>query len=219
MQKILSLSLAAAIAFASCNSAPKADDAKTEEQKEAAATEGASYKVDSTQVAQFIGTKPVGQHQGTFNVSSGEFFVKNDAVLTGGKLTFDINSLKITDKDTAGAYKLKGHLLSPDFFDAANHPTATFEITAVEEYVPDSTSTIVLDGATNTIKGNLTLKGVTKNVSFPAAVTITPSVVTARANFNINRTDWGLVYGNDQSLGDKFIRPEVNISFTITASK
>ncbi|MCH5600261.1 hypothetical protein [Niabella ginsengisoli] len=115
MKKILSLSLAAAIAFASCNSAPKADEAKTEEQKEAAATEGEAYKVDSTQVAQFIGTKPVGQHQGTFNVSEGQFFVKNDAVLTGGKLTFDINSLKITDKDTAGAYKLKGHLLSPDF--------------------------------------------------------------------------------------------------------
>ncbi|MCH5600262.1 YceI family protein [Niabella ginsengisoli] len=104
-------------------------------------------------------------------------------------------------------------------FDAANHPTATFEVTAVEEYVADSTNKIILDGATNTIKGNLTLKGVTKNVSFPAAITVTPSIVTARANFNINRTDWGLIYNSDQSLGDKFIRPEVNISFTITASK
>ncbi|WP_346236199.1 YceI family protein [Niabella insulamsoli] len=219
MKKICSLSLIAALVFISCNSAPEADEAKTEEQKEVAVTEGEVYKVDSTQVAQFIGTKPVGQHQGTFNVTGGEFFVKNEAILTGGKLTFDINSLQITDKDTSGAHKLKGHLLSPDFFDATNHPAATFEITSVEEYVPDSTNKIVLDGATNTIKGNLTLKGVTKNVAFPAAINITPAAVTARANFNINRTDWGLVYGNDQSLGDKFIRPEVNVSFNITASK
>lgn len=219
MKRIFSLAFVTAVVFMSCNSAPKADEATTEEQQEAAAAEGVTYKVDTTQVAQFIGTKPVGQHQGTFNVAEGEIFVKNDAIVSGGKLVFDINSLKITDADTSGASKLAGHLLSPDFFDAANHPTAVFEITAVEEYVADSTNNIVLDGATNTVKGNLTLKGVTKNVSFPAAITVTPGTVTTRANFNINRTDWGLVYGNDQSLGDKFIRPEVNISFSITASK
>ncbi|MFT4093095.1 MAG: YceI family protein [Niabella sp.] len=219
MKQIVSLSVIAALALISCNSAPKADKATTEEQQEVAAAEGAAYKIDTTQVAQFIGTKPVGQHQGTFNITEGEIFAKNDAVVTGGKLVFDINSLKITDKDTSGAAKLAGHLLSPDFFDAANHPTATFEITSVEEYVPDSTNKIVLDGATNTVKGNLTLKGVTKNIAFPAVINVTPAAVTATANFNINRTDWGLVYGNDQSLGDKFIRPEVNISFSITASK
>jgi polyisoprenoid-binding protein YceI len=220
MKKILSLSfVVASIVFVSCNSAPKADEAKTEDQQEVAAAEGASYKVDSNQTVQFIGTKPVGQHQGTFNIKEGEFFVKNDALVTGGKLVIDINSLQVTDADTSGAYKLKGHLLSPDFFDAAANGTATFEITSVEPYTPDSTNKIVLDGATNTVKGNLTLKGVTKNVTFPAAITVTPATVTARANFNVNRTDWGLVYGNDQSLGDKFIRPEVNISFSITANK
>jgi len=219
MKRILSLSFAAFVIFVSCNSAPEADKATTEEQQQVAAAEGTAYKIDTTQIAQFIGTKPVGQHQGTFNIKEGELFAKNDAVVTGGKLVFDINSLNITDKDTSGSAKLKGHLLSPDFFDAANHPTATFEITAVEAYVPDSTNKIILDGATNTVKGNLTLKGVTKNIAFPAVINVTPAAVTARANFNINRTDWGLVYGNDQSLGDKFIRPEVNISFSITASK
>ncbi|GAB3424092.1 YceI family protein [Niabella aquatica] len=219
MKRILSLLLTASVIFVSCNSAPEADKATTEEQQQVALAEGASYKVDTNQVAQFIGTKPVGEHHGTFNVTEGEIFVKNDAIVTGGKLIFDINSLKIIDKDTSGAAKLRGHLLSSDFLDAANHPTAAFEITAVEEYMPDSTNKIILNGATNTVKGNLTLKGVTKNVSFPAAISVTPSTVTARANFNINRTDWGLVYGNDQSLGDKFIRPEVNISFSITATK
>lgn len=219
MKRILLFSFVAAIGFAACNSAPKADEAKTEEQQAVAATEGTSYKIAPGQVVQFIGTKPVGQHHGTFSVTEGEIFVKNDALVTGGKLTIDISSLKITDADTSGTAKLTGHLLSPDFFDAANHSTATFEITAIEDYVADSTNKIILDGATNTVKGNLTLKGVTKNVSFPAVVNVTPATVTVTANFNINRTDWGLVYGNDQSLGDKFIRPEVNVSFNITASK
>ena len=40
-----------------------------------------------------------------------------------------------------------------------------------------------------------------------------------RANFNIDRTNWGLSYGNDKSLGDKYIRPEVNIGLNIVAGQ
>ncbi len=219
MKKILVLSFAAALGFAACNSAPKADEAQTGEEEAVAAAEGTSYKISPDQVIQFIGTKPVGEHHGTFTVSEGEIFVKNDAIVTGGKLSFNINTLKIIDTDTSGSAKLTGHLLSPDFFEVENHPTASFEITSIEDYVADSTNKIILDGATNTVKGNLTLKGVTKNITFPAVINVTPSATTVAANFNINRTDWGLVYGNDQSLGDKFIRPEVNISFSLSANK
>lgn len=218
MKKILIIFMAG-VTLIACQSAPKADQAKTEEGKDVAKAEGSAYKVDSSQFVNFIGTKPVGEHHGKFNIKEGTFFVKNEALVTGGKLVFDITSLKITDADTSGSQKLMGHLSSPDFLDVVNYPTATFEITAVEDYVPDSTNTLILDGATNTIKGNLTLKGVTKNVSFPAIVKVTPTAVTATANFNINRTDWNLIYGNDQSLGDKFIRPEVNINFAVTATK
>ncbi|GAB3006932.1 hypothetical protein GCM10027051_03160 [Niabella terrae] len=204
-------------AFFACKSAPEADQAKTEESKEVATPEGASYHTDSTQVIHFIGTKPVGEHHGSFQITEGTFYVKNAAVVTGGKLTFDIGSLNITDVDTSGTTKLKGHLSSADFLDVQKHPTATFEITSIEDFVPDSTNKLVLNGATNTIRGNLTLKKVSKNVSFPAIIYVTADSLTAKANFNINRTDWGLIYGNDQSLGDKFIRPEVNINFEIKA--
>lgn len=219
MKKILTLSFIAAISLAACNSAPTADEAKTEDSKEVVAAEGESYKVDGAQFVSFIGTKPVGEHNGRFQVNEGAIYVKNEAVVTGGKLTFDIKSLTITDADTSGISKLKGHLLSADFLDADKFPEASFEITSVEDFTPDSSSTLILDGATNTIKGNLTLKDVTKNVSFPAIITVTPTTVRAKANFNIDRTQWNLTYGNDKSLGDKFIRPEVNISFDITATK
>lgn len=220
MKKVLIISTAALFTLAACQSAPKADEAKTNEEQVVSATEGVAYKVDSNQVVQFIGTKPVGQHNGTFKISEGSLFVKNDTDVTGGKLVLDITSLNITDADTSGITKLKQHLSSADFFEATKFPTATFEITSVQPFVQDSAkATLVLDGATHTVNGNLTLKGVTKNVSFPAVINVNKDVVSAKANFNINRTDWGLVYGNDKSLGDKFIRPEVNISFSIAAHK
>lgn len=220
MNKLFISITAAFIALTSCQNAPNADKAKTADEQQAAARAGVPYKIDSTQVVNFIGTKPVGQHHGTFKITEGQLFVQNAASVTGGKFTLDITSLKITDKDTAGTTKLAGHLASADFFESAKYPTAVFEITDVQTYNADSTKpALVLDGATHTVSGNLTLKGITKNVTFPAVIKVTDNVATAQANFNINRTDWGLVYGNDQSLGDKFIRPEVNVSFSISANK
>ncbi len=220
MNRFFTIATVALIALASCKGAPKADKAETTEEQQALSKEGVAYHIDSTQVVSFIGSKPVGEHHGTFNISEGQLFVSNGVSVTGGKLTMDLKSLKITDKDTAGSTKLAGHLASADFFEVDKFPTATFEITDVQPYNADSTkSALVLDGATHTISGNLTLRGVTKNVTFPAIIKVTDNVATAQANFNINRTDWGLVYGNDKSLGDKFIRPEVNVSFSIAANK
>jgi polyisoprenoid-binding protein YceI len=67
--------------------------------------------------------------------------------------------------------------------------------------------------------GNLEMYGVTKNVKFPAKMSVADGKATARAQFNINRKDWGMSYGADESLGDKFIRPTVHIGFEIAASK
>lgn len=219
MKKLLTLVLIAVIGFAACQPTPKADKAKTEDEKQAAISEGVAYTVDSNQVINFIGTKPIGQHHGTFNITEGNLFVKNGVSVTGGKFVMDIRSLKIVDKDTSGTAKLTHHLSSVDFFDAEKFPTATFEITSVEPFVDSIKTAIILDGATHIVNGNLTLRGVTKNVSFPAIIKVNNDVLSANANFNINRTDWGLVYGNDKSLGDKFIRPEVNVSFSIAATK
>lgn len=213
------MTVAGMLALGACNTAPKADAAKTEDQKEVTAVAGIPYKLADKQVVNFIGTKPVGEHHGTFNITEGTIWVDNDVVIKGGKIGLDITSLKILDKDTSGTSKLAAHLASSDFFDAANHPTANFELTAATPYTPDSTQKLILEDATHTISGNLTLKGITKHISFPAIVSQTAEALGVKANFNINRTDWGLVYGNDESLGDKFIRPEVNISFNIVAQK
>jgi polyisoprenoid-binding protein YceI len=216
-QQFLVVSIALAT-LASCTNAPEADKAATSDKQEVGAADGATYAADlNLSSVSFIGTKPTGQHSGEFALTDGNLVVKDGSV-TGGKFTINIGSLKITDKDTAGANNLKGHLLSPDFFDAGKYGTASFEITGAEVY--DSTKMkSLLPGATHLISGNLKLKDSTKNVTFPAQVSVTGEGVTAIADFNIDRSNWGLSYGNDKSLGDKFIRPEVNIKLKLAANK
>lgn len=214
MKKAIYLAAAlAALTFVACNNAPEATEAATAEKQEAATLEGASYGIDTTgSSVEWLGTKPVGQHTGTFNIANGQFSLENGTI-TAGNFTIDVNSLTNLDlKPGDGKENLEGHLKSPDFFDAAKYPTARFEITGVTPLTNDST-------ATHTISGNLTLKDSTKNISFPAKVNVVDNKVQATANFNIDRTQWGLHYGNDKSLGDKFIRPEVNIKLNLTANK
>lgn len=201
------------IAFlASCQSAPSGENAQTAEQQEASKATGTAYKVDNTMSSlTFVGSKPVGTHTGTFKLTEGNITV-DQGNISSGKFTFDIGSMNIIDQDTSYKAKLTGHLLSPDFFDAAKFKTATFEITACEPLTNDT-------NGTHRISGNLTMKDSTKNVTFTSKVSVTESQLKATADFNIDRTQWGLFYGNDKSLGDKFIYPEVKIKFDITANK
>ncbi len=212
MKKIL-YSIAFISLIASCQNAPEGENASTTDKQEAAkATGGSVYTVDNvTSSVTFIGTKPVGTHTGLMHLSTGSLNVENGNI-TGGSFNVDMTKIESKDADTNYSFKLIGHLLSPDFFDAAKYPTAKFEITKCEALTNDSTGT-------HRISGNLTLKDSTKNVTFPAKVSITDAGVSATADFNIDRTQWGLHYGNDKSLKDKFIYPEVKIMLNIQAKK
>lgn len=212
--------LAGAALFASCQSAPEADEAKVGEAQEVSAAAGDTYSADLAQShVQFIGTKPVGRHLGQFALREGNLVVNGENI-TGGRFVIDIASMRILDKDTNGVSMLSGHLKSGDFFDVQKYPTATFEITGVTPgATPAQGDEVVMKDATHTITGNLTLKDTTRSIAFPARVQTAAGQVTADASFNIDRTQWHMVYGNDQSLGDKFIRPEVNIALHLVAKK
>jgi polyisoprenoid-binding protein YceI len=220
MKRTLLLLAIGATLFTACQSDPKADQAQTGDAQQVGAAVGTSYKADVAQSrVQWTGTKPVGEHRGEMMIKDGNVTVDNGNV-TGGKFEIDVTSLKVTDNDTNGASKLAGHLTSPDFFETTKYPAATFEFTGVKAGLDSAASKdLVMKDATHTVSGNLTLKGVTKGISFPAKISVSDNVVTTDANFNIDRTQWGLVYGNDQSLGDKFIRPTVNIVLHIVANK
>ena len=115
--------------------------------------------------------------------------------------------------------KLHPHLMSGDFFDAEKFATSKFEITDVQPYTANTSDTSIVAGANFTISGNFTLKDVTKNISFPAKIDLDENTLKAKGNFNIDRTQWNMNYGNDKTLGDKFISETVNIELDLKAKK
>ncbi len=216
MKKILLPAAALAMFLAACQNAPTADNATTGDAQEVTAAEGTSLKADVNQSKiEFVGTKRIGSHNGTMQLKEGEVIVAGSDI-TGGKFVIDMNTVQTHDQDEKGNAKLTGHLKSADFFDVENHPEAIFEIVSVVPGV-ENPEELILKDATHTITGNLTIKGITNSITFPAKVHVGDNQVHATANFNIDRTKWDIVYGNDQSLGDSFILPEVNIQLELVA--
>lgn len=218
MKKIV-LGLIILSSLIACNS-PKADEAATGDKKFETAVQGTPYNVDTTSIVTWTGTKPTGQHIGTFPVQQGTFLV-NDNKLVGGNFVIDISRLKNIDleADSENQAKLEGHLKSPAFFNVAKYPLADFVITSVEPFKADSTKEILMQDATHTITGNLTLKDKTKSISFPAKVTVDNATAAAQADFNIDRSDWEINYKGPNNPQDWVISKTVNLKLNITATK
>lgn len=193
--------------LSACVQAPDAQKSNAEAPKELKKADGSNaIALDlSASKLSFVGTKPTGRHSGEIPIKSGSIQMKNDKMV-GGNFILDLTKVKITDLQGDMADKLAGHLMSADFFNSGEYPNATFEITNVTP----------LNSKANkyNVTGNLTLKDVIKSVTFAANVTDKANF-KANANFNIDRTQWGMNYGNDRSLGDKFINPIVNIGLNI----
>lgn len=204
----------------SCKNAPQADEAEVGDpiEIEASSNDSSKWLIDTTLSAiTFIGSKPTASHHGLFKVREGKVEVDSAGNLKSGNFIISIPSLEVTDLDPESNLKLAKHLLSNEFFDASKHPEASFQIVTVLPYTPDSFSSekIFTKNPTHIITGNLRLRDSTKSIRFPARIYMTENAMTAQANFNIDRTLWGLSYGNDKSLGDRFISPIVNIGLEI----
>jgi polyisoprenoid-binding protein YceI len=221
MKYILSILL---IAFmAACEQAPKADKATiTEAHPVVKDGEGHPYIVDTiTSKLQWIGTKPSGKHIGHFKLTEGKIYVE-DTIITGGTILVKMNSLEDQDLlkvDSILQRKLVAELKGPLFFDVEKYPVATFEITSVTVFKPSVGNPVLMKNANYMVQGNLTIKDITKNISFPAHIRIKKDTLTANANFNIDRTLWGMTYRADKSLQDKLINSAVNIEFKVSAER
>ncbi|WP_194851314.1 YceI family protein [Nonlabens antarcticus] len=208
-------SLAAVIAFTvSCKSNQNEVDATDAETEAMASDEAVTYNVDAAaSTIEWIGSKPGTDHTGAIDVKDGLVFVNGETV-EGGEFTIDMTSITVTDLDEEGAMNLKSHLegtadgKQTDFFNTPEYPTAKFVITG-------------LDG--NTLQGNLTLKDVTKNVSFPVDVTYDgDKMMLTSEEFTIDRTDWGIKYGSanfTDIVADKAISDDIILKVNLVATK
>lgn len=232
--KILHLTLSAfmvgALFLTACKNTPESDKAVTTEAQEVTTAEaGNVYKVDPNGSAvEWIGSKVTAIHSGTLAIKDGTVIV-TEGSLTGGKFTLDMKSIAVTGPQGSDAGmndKLRGHLLSPDFFDATSYPESIFEITKVAPFsgtVSDPEDPRQADlnkyrvaDPSHTISGNLTLKNITKNIEFPAKITVTESGVEAIAKFNIDRSQWNVTYPGKP---DDLIRNEIHLGIALKATE
>jgi len=219
--KFISL-LALAITFTSvisCKGEKKNEtEATAPEEVVAPAPVASSYTVDAgASLIDWIGKKPTENHTGTLKLSTGSIQTVDDKIQSGS-FTIDMNSINVTDLEGDKKAGLEGHLKGEGegkedhFFNVAKFPTATFEMTGVSEK----------EGKTF-IEGNLTLKGITKNISFPASITTSAEEVKLESEaFNIDRTQWGVNYKSKsvlENLGDKFILDDIELKISVVAKK
>jgi polyisoprenoid-binding protein YceI len=218
MKKLFYLISISAI-FAACNSQPAAE--ATTAQTVATDSTGTTYLVDTAaSILNWTGEALSYAHNGTMKLSEGTLTVK-DGNLTAGNFTIDIKSIKdldLTDA-TKNAY-LVGHLNDTDFFNTKIYPTGKFEVTGVTALTNDTA------GNTHAIAGNLTLKGITKNIVIPAKVTINGDAVEALGTVMVNRLDWNVKYGSTTAfpnlkakLKDKAIKDEFKVVIDLKAKK
>jgi hypothetical protein len=212
-----------------CTPSPKSHEAEVGAPVKAipAETEAVAYEASINKtVLEWVGTKPLGRHIGRIGFKEGMVYVKSGSIV-GGKFVFDMNDIDIIDLEGERKEKLYNHLLSKDFFDVQRFPEATFELVDIGLWQGDSTKKLddafVVDKPTHEILGNLTLRGKTLGVKFPATVTVNDSTFLADANFNIDRTLWGVSYHSESSVEaiakDNLIHDEVNISIHLVAAK
>jgi polyisoprenoid-binding protein YceI len=178
------------------NAAPESQSAKPANAETLPITTGNS-KVE------FVASKVTRTHNGSFKQFSGSIdLVNNSPEQSRVSIDIQTNSVMTDDDD------LTKHLQTPDFFDVAKYPKATFASTKIEANTAG--------GGTHTITGNFDLHGVKKSISFPATIRVAADTVSVNAEFSINRKDWGLLY---PGKADDLIRDGVVIKLSLSVPR
>ena len=180
-------SLALAIVFGiSASAATPLSEEKKEVSSEKSKVTWRAYKV-------------TGSHIGTVNLKSGAL-IFDEGVLKGGEFVVDMTSLSNSDLEGEYKGKLEGHLKSDDFFSVATHPSASLVFTSVKATGKNSYEVV----------GDLTIKGITKPVTFDVSVYGSKATATLK----VDRAQYDVKYGSGSffdNLGDKTIYDEFDL--------
>jgi polyisoprenoid-binding protein YceI len=175
-----------------------------------------SYSVDAkTSTFKWHATKVTGEHYGVATFSTGTVQT-NGKALVGGEINIDMTTIDATDLTGEYHDKLVGHLKSDDFFSVEKFNTATIKVKTAKAMKADKA------GNNYTITADLTIKGITKEVTFPAIVVVNDKQVIVNANFDIDRTKYDIRYGSKsffEGIGDKAISDLFNVKVRLVAMK
>ena len=180
------LSIALTLVFGFTTTANLTEDDRKEVNAEKSTVTWKAYKV-------------TGSHTGTVTLQSGALDFDGDK-LTGGEFTVDMTSINTTDLEGDYKNKLDGHLKSADFFGVDTHTTSTMKFTKVEASGKNSYK----------VTGDLTIKGITKPVTFDVSIYGSKATATLK----VDRAAYDVRYGSGSffdNLGDKTIYDEFDL--------
>ena len=172
----------------------------------------AVYTVDAQSKLTWLGKKLAGEHTGLIKIKSGKLTFNNKDLKSG---EFEVDMSSITNSDIQDAKynaDLVGHLKSEDFFGVDKHPTSKLVIKKVKK----------VSDANFNVTGDLTIKGITKSVSFPVLVSLKENDILVKAKMTFDRTNYNIKYKSGkffQDLGDKLIYDDVTLDAEIVAKK
>lgn len=148
--------------------------------------------------------------RGQFKDFSGTVdFDEDNPTNTTVQIEIDVNSI-FTDEE-----QRDNHLKSPDFFNAANYPIATFQSTRVEQ----------IGSETGKLYGNLTIKDITREVVLDveyAGTAVSPWGAQAAgfsATTTLNRKDWELNWNQALETGGFLVGDKINLSIELELVK
>lgn len=160
-------------------------------------------KVDAAKSSiRALGAKVTATHPVDFSDYSASVGMDGDTVAS---VTYEVQMAALTSDHP----RLTEHLKNEDFFDVAKHPTSSFKSTSIAAGGEG-------EGVTHTITGDLTIRGATKRVSFPATLTVEGAEVKAKAEFVIDRQDFGVTY---PGRPDDLVQDNVVLTISFTAPR
>ena len=160
-------------------------------------------------VVTWAGSSVQGKHEGYAYISKGELMIENGQ-LVGGTAEIDMN--KIEGPGHGRDNNLINHLKSPDFFDVKKFPFSTIVITKVA----------AVNDENKTVTGDLTIKGITHPVTFPAKTEVKGGIMNAIGKLIIDRTLWDVRYNSGKfydNLADQTISDSIEFNIKIVAKK
>jgi len=119
-----------------------------------------------------------------------------------------MTTIKVTDLQGEYAGKLEGHLKSEDFFGVTTYPNATLIILNAQHKGNNEYN----------VKANLTIRGITQEIQFPATVKAEGKKYKAEADVTIDRSLFNVKYGSGkfyEDLGDKTIYDDFQLKVSL----
>jgi len=207
------------VIFIGCNKDLKKRQIGTTEKAPAVADLGSTITINDTLIIDlenstidWIGRKVTGEHSGTLNLSDG-FIIWNGKSVTGGKITFDMTSIKNTDIESPEwKQKLENHLKAEDFFHTDSFPHAILEI--------KRQTTIIEGNKTNRdgVLADLTIRGMTHEIKFPFIMTQSKNILNGEGSVDIDRTLYNIQYKSGKffdDLGERLIYDDFTVQFRV----